>query len=120
MTARARTGPGRSDREGMTLIDLVRMFPNEAAARTWFEYWLDFESGRSFRTALLVSESVEAAANALYDSAYDRLGVPRFDAIIEGPGMHPSNTITRPAVYGGRQHTLEQKHGVLAPREDTT
>lgn len=30
-------GPGKNHRKGMTLIDLVRMFPDEVAARRWFE-----------------------------------------------------------------------------------
>ena len=29
--------PGRSDREGMTILDLMRRFPTEDAAREWFE-----------------------------------------------------------------------------------
>ena len=29
--------PGRSDREGMTILDLMRRFPTEDAARGWFE-----------------------------------------------------------------------------------
>ena len=29
--------PGRSDREGMTILDLMRRFPTEDAARNWFE-----------------------------------------------------------------------------------
>ena len=37
------SGPGKSHRRGITLIDLVRMFPDEAAAREWFEHvrWHD-------------------------------------------------------------------------------
>ena len=31
------TGPGRSDREGLTLVQLLDMFPTEEAARAWFE-----------------------------------------------------------------------------------
>ena len=31
------SGPGKSHRKGITLVDLVRMFPDEAAAREWFE-----------------------------------------------------------------------------------
>ena len=30
-------GPGRSDREGITLTELFRMFPDDAAAERWFE-----------------------------------------------------------------------------------
>ena len=30
-------GPGRDYRQGISLIELAEMFPNEAAARTWFE-----------------------------------------------------------------------------------
>lgn len=29
--------PGRSDREGMTLVQLMQMFPTETSAREWFE-----------------------------------------------------------------------------------
>lgn len=29
--------PGRSDREGLTVIELFRMFPDEATSRQWFE-----------------------------------------------------------------------------------
>ena len=29
--------PGKSDREGITLVQLADMFPTEDAARTWFE-----------------------------------------------------------------------------------
>lgn len=31
------TAPGRSDREGMTVIELMQRFPTEDAAREWFE-----------------------------------------------------------------------------------
>ena len=31
------TAPGKSHRRGITMIDLARMFPDEAAARKWFE-----------------------------------------------------------------------------------
>lgn len=31
------SGPGRSHREGMTVIELLRMFPNDEAAEAWFE-----------------------------------------------------------------------------------
>ena len=36
-----RSGPGRSDRRGVSLIDLFGMFPTEEAAVKWFEaiYW---------------------------------------------------------------------------------
>lgn len=30
-------GPGRTDREGISMIQLMRMFPDEAAATAWFE-----------------------------------------------------------------------------------
>ena len=30
-------GPGRSHREGLTVIELLRMFPDDAAAERWFE-----------------------------------------------------------------------------------
>ncbi len=33
-------GPGKSHREGITLIDLMDMFPSEAAAQDWFEHML--------------------------------------------------------------------------------
>ena len=33
----AHGGPGRSDREGLTVIELFRMFPNDAAAEKWME-----------------------------------------------------------------------------------
>lgn len=33
----AKTGPGRSRREGLTVVELLRMFPNDAAAEKWFE-----------------------------------------------------------------------------------
>ena len=33
----SKRGPGRSDREGITLSELFRMFPDEAAAEWWFE-----------------------------------------------------------------------------------
>ena len=31
------SGPGKCHRKGITLTDLVRMFPDEAASRTWFD-----------------------------------------------------------------------------------
>ena len=31
------TGPGRSHREGITLMDVIRMFPDDATAQKWFE-----------------------------------------------------------------------------------
>ena len=37
MTTRQKSGPGRSDREGLSVIDLFRMFPDDAAAEAWFE-----------------------------------------------------------------------------------
>ena len=37
MTTRKRSGPGRSDREGLSVIDLFKMFPDDASAETWFE-----------------------------------------------------------------------------------
>ena len=33
----AQKGPGKNHREGSTLLQLARMFPNELAAREWFE-----------------------------------------------------------------------------------
>ena len=33
----AHKAPGRSDREGMTILDLMQRFPTEDAAREWFE-----------------------------------------------------------------------------------
>ena len=33
----AQKGPGRAHREGLTVIELLRMFPNDAAAEKWFE-----------------------------------------------------------------------------------
>jgi transposase-like protein len=33
----AHKAPGRSDRHGISVMDLFRMFPDEAAARKWFE-----------------------------------------------------------------------------------
>lgn len=32
--------PGRSDRNGMTLVELMQMFPTEDHARRWFEKWI--------------------------------------------------------------------------------
>ena len=32
-----RKGPGRADREGLSVVELFDMFPDEASARTWFE-----------------------------------------------------------------------------------
>ena len=32
-----KAGPGKSYRKGMTMLDLMDMFPDEATARTWFE-----------------------------------------------------------------------------------
>ena len=34
---RVRTGPGKSDRSGITIVELIRMFPDDDAARAWFE-----------------------------------------------------------------------------------
>ena len=33
----AQSAPGRHDREGITLMELAEMFPDEAAAKEWFE-----------------------------------------------------------------------------------
>ena len=33
----AKKGPGRVDREGLTIIELFRMFPDDAAAEAWFD-----------------------------------------------------------------------------------
>ena len=55
------SGPGKSHRRGITLIDLVRMFPDEAAAREWFER-IRWHDGRSCpkcggtRTVCVVNE----------------------------------------------------------------
>ena len=35
-----RHGPGKSHRQGITLIQLMNMFPDEAAAKDWFEHML--------------------------------------------------------------------------------
>lgn len=39
----ANQAPGRSDREGISVIQLFQMFPDEASARKWFERirWVD-------------------------------------------------------------------------------
>jgi len=37
--------PGKSDRKGISLVDLLEMFPNEKAAETWFENQRWGESG---------------------------------------------------------------------------
>ena len=37
MSCKAHTAPGKSDREGISLVKLMRMFPNDDAARRWFE-----------------------------------------------------------------------------------
>ena len=37
MPCKAHTAPGKSDREGISLVKLMRMFPNDDAARRWFE-----------------------------------------------------------------------------------
>ena len=41
----AHSAPGKSDREGITVLELADMFPDEAAARAWFErhIWPDGE-----------------------------------------------------------------------------
>ncbi len=41
----AHSAPGKSDREGITVLELGDMFPNEEAARAWFErhIWPDGE-----------------------------------------------------------------------------
>jgi transposase-like protein len=33
----SKKAPGRSDREGLTVIQLFQMFPDEATSRKWFE-----------------------------------------------------------------------------------
>ena len=33
----AQSGPGRADREGLSIIELFAMFPDDAAAEAWFE-----------------------------------------------------------------------------------
>lgn len=35
--AQKQKGPDRTDREGLTVVELFDIFPDEAAARTWFE-----------------------------------------------------------------------------------
>lgn len=42
----AHKAPGKSDREGITLMQLADMFPDEAAARQWFESVVWGETGR--------------------------------------------------------------------------
>ncbi len=37
MTARRHKAPGTADGEGITLLELARLFPSEAIARKWFE-----------------------------------------------------------------------------------
>ena len=37
MPCKAHTAPGKSDRESISLVKLMRMFPNDDAARRWFE-----------------------------------------------------------------------------------
>ena len=37
---KGKSGPGKSDRKGITLLELTRMFPNEDAAKAWFEHIL--------------------------------------------------------------------------------
>ena len=32
-----KSAPGKADREGIGLVTLLRMFPNDEAARAWFE-----------------------------------------------------------------------------------
>ena len=41
----AKRGPGRADREGISVVELFRMFPDDAAAEKWFEdqRWPDGE-----------------------------------------------------------------------------
>ena len=54
-------GPGRDHRQGISLIELAEMFPNEAAARTWFENqrWSD-----GIRCARCNGSEVAAVASA--------------------------------------------------------
>ena len=37
MPCKVHTAPGKSDREGISLVKLMRMFPNDDAPRRWFE-----------------------------------------------------------------------------------
>ena len=37
MPCKVHTAPGKSDREGISLVKLMRMFPNDDAAQRWFE-----------------------------------------------------------------------------------
>ena len=41
MRENAMKGPGRSDREGLSIVELVRLFPDDDAGRRWFEtvFW---------------------------------------------------------------------------------
>ena len=40
----ARKGPGEAHRQGLTVIELLKMFPDDAAAERWFEEqrWPEF------------------------------------------------------------------------------
>ena len=33
----SKSGPGRADREGLSIVDLFKMFPDDATAEAWFE-----------------------------------------------------------------------------------
>lgn len=44
-SASAGSGPGRSEREGISLVELFRMFPDDGTAEAWFESIL-WEGGR--------------------------------------------------------------------------
>ena len=37
MALRKQNGPGQSQRTGITILELVKMFPDDTAARGWFE-----------------------------------------------------------------------------------
>jgi len=46
MNERKKGAPGRSDREGLSLIEIFEMFPDEATATRWFEAWV-WPTGRA-------------------------------------------------------------------------
>ena len=33
----SKSGSGRADREGLSIVDLFKMFPDDATAEAWFE-----------------------------------------------------------------------------------
>ena len=44
-----KTGPGKSFREGMSLVELIQRFPDDDAARAWMEslIWPDGPVGKT-------------------------------------------------------------------------